>query len=522
MFKVMIVDDEPFVRKGLALLIDWEKHGFEICGGAENGKKAIAQIEQLKPDVVITDVRMPEMDGLELIKYEAEKLKSTVKFIILSGYDDFKYAQTAIKYGVKQYILKPIDQDELISIINSLHNELAAEKNRQQAYNEEMSRYTRAIAGDTVNMILKGDKSPEVIERAKSLFCLGTGDRLRYVLVKSIGGSKSGEKAGLQQIILEKSVEPEFHNAVFRVSESSCGLLLYSKILKSREPREFIPIIHKNLSEDTGEEHLILVGKEIDDINILDESYKSLRFIESYRFYNTSEKIIYYDDIEDVSFQTKVENLLFDIKLLEAVETGQYGKMSAIVREITEYSAANMIEPAILKSAFSDFRYKVMAAVSQMNGNPDSINMFYSNAGFNFEKININDFSADVLSFCSYCAEYMNELQKSQSKGILQRVEDYLKNNFNDESLNLKNTARHFYINPLYLGQLFKQAYNMRFNDYMHKLRIEEAKVLLRRTDLKIYEIAEKVGYKDADYFAAKFESIEKTTPTQYRKNIIL
>lgn len=512
MFKVLIVDDEPFVRKGLALLIKWEEHGFAICGEAENGKKAVSKIEQLKPDVVITDVRMPEMDGLELIKHQVEYMKTTVKFIILSGYDDFKYAQTAIKYGVRQYILKPIEQEELISILNNLHNELTEEMHRKEAYNEELSRYTRAIANDAINMILKGDKSAENLERAKSLFGFDTVDRFRYVLIKDFNG--------LQSINLEDVIEPELHHAILRVSEKSYGILLNMKNLNDRKLKDFVLSINKSLMQAGELSHLVLVGKEIDDISLLDESYKSIQFIESYIFYNPTEKIIYYDDIENISFRTTIEASLFDIKLLEAMETGQYEKINTIIDEIYKYSVQQMIEPGILRAILSDFKYKVQAVISQMKGNPDKIDTFYSNEAFDFTKITITDFCSNVQNFCITCAEYMNELQKSQSRGVLQLVEEFLKNNYSNQNLNLKNTARHFYINPLYLGQLFKQTYNIRFNDYLHTLRIEEAKTLLRRTDLKIYEIAEKVGYKDADYFACKFESIEQITPTQYRKKL--
>lgn len=512
MFKVLIVDDEPFVRKGLAVLINWEQHGFAICGEAENGKKAVAKIEQLKPDVVITDVRMPEMDGLELIKHQVEDLKSNTKFIILSGYDDFKYAQTAIKYGVRQYILKPIEQEELISILNNLHSELTEEMHRKEAYNEELSRYTRAIANDTFNIIIKGDKSPETLERARGLFGFDTVDRFRYVLIKDFTGS--------QLINLDKAIEPELYNAVFRVSENSYGVLLSTKTLNGRKLKDFVLSLNKSLMQAGEMNHLILVGKEIDDISLLDESYKSIQFLESYRFYNPTEKIIYYDDIENTSFRTKIEALLFDIKLLEAMETGQYEKINAIIGEVYQYSVSHMIEPGIINSMFNDFKYKVRTVVLQMKGNPDKIDTFYSSKDFDYTKINITDFCSNVLNFCISCAGYMNELQKSQSRGVLQLVEEFLKNKYNDQNLNLKNTARHFYINPLYLGQLFKQTYNIRFNDYLHTLRIEEAKTLLRRTDLKIYEIAEKVGYKDADYFACKFESIEQITPSQYRKKL--
>src|SRR5690554_896507 len=115
MFKVMIVDNEPNIRKGLRYIIDWEKYNYTITDLAKNGKDAIEKLQKNYPDLIITDIKMPGMDGLDLIKYIREELNDdNIKFIILSGYDEFSYAKEAIKYNVRSYLLKPIDEDELI------------------------------------------------------------------------------------------------------------------------------------------------------------------------------------------------------------------------------------------------------------------------------------------------------------------------------------------------------------------------------------------------------------------------
>mgnify|MGYP000873820445 CR=1 FL=1 len=127
LLNVLLVDDEPYVREGIKKLINWEECGFILCGEAANGEEAIQLVETLSPHVIIVDIKMPVMDGLELIKYVSEKYQEKIKFIILSGYNEFTFAQTAMKYNVKNYLLKPIDEDELCQTLRNLHREILSE-----------------------------------------------------------------------------------------------------------------------------------------------------------------------------------------------------------------------------------------------------------------------------------------------------------------------------------------------------------------------------------------------------------
>ena len=119
MIKVMIADDEPFIRQGLKILINWEQYGFEICGEAANGKEALELMEREEYDLVITDIKMPGMNGLELIEHTWEKVSRHTRFIILSGFYEFEYARKAIKYGVVDYVLKPVQMEELIRALEN-------------------------------------------------------------------------------------------------------------------------------------------------------------------------------------------------------------------------------------------------------------------------------------------------------------------------------------------------------------------------------------------------------------------
>ncbi|MFW6022353.1 MAG: response regulator transcription factor [bacterium] len=146
MYRVMIVDDEPNIRNGLRYIIDWEKYNFTICNLARNGKDALEKIKETYPDLIVTDIKMPGLDGLGLIKYIRENLNDkNMSFIILSGYDDFDYAKQAIKYNVRSYLLKPLDEEELISFLKLLNEELSRNNDFEYFYNKKASKFNETF-----------------------------------------------------------------------------------------------------------------------------------------------------------------------------------------------------------------------------------------------------------------------------------------------------------------------------------------------------------------------------------------
>jgi two-component system response regulator YesN len=139
MLKVLLVDDEPYVLEGLRVMVDWSAYGFKVCGEATNGEDALEIVKICNPDLIITDIKMPVMDGLEFIKLSYEKLNSKAKFIILSGYDEFSYAKQAMTYKIKNYLLKPLDDDELKEVISELSTEILDERRKAENINRQHS-----------------------------------------------------------------------------------------------------------------------------------------------------------------------------------------------------------------------------------------------------------------------------------------------------------------------------------------------------------------------------------------------
>ena len=176
MYKVLIVDDEPFVREGLKLIINWEQYGFIICGEASDGDEALKLMKELSPDLVITDIKMPEMDGLEFIEMAKDILGLNTKFIILSGYNEFKFAQRAIKYNVIYYLLKPIEEDELIIILKKVYNNLKAK--------ELENSFSKTKNNNIIRSILDGNLEKYSKDYLQEFFNVVDNQEKRYVQVE--------------------------------------------------------------------------------------------------------------------------------------------------------------------------------------------------------------------------------------------------------------------------------------------------------------------------------------------------
>jgi two-component system response regulator YesN len=381
MFKVLLVDDEPFVTKALRVLIDWEDLGYSICGEASHGEEAVELIKKIGPDVVITDIRMPKMDGLELIKYCSDVLKTNPEFIILSGYSDFRCAQQAIKYRVKEYLLKPVDEDELIGRLKAISKEFAKKK------------------------------------------------------------------------------------------ES------------------------------------------------FDESYKKAKLNVTYNFYKRSGCLIPEGNISKLSFNYNFEKILSIKHIIEAVDKGDKNNIEAIIKEVFNQFYKSLSTVEVIKIYLNNLIVELMNLINEVGGDVDCFMQEFSSFAGSIEELNFKETEKNTLKLCIESVGYIKSLKDNSSRGVINDVEKYIKKHYM-EDINLKLISEKFYMNPVYLGQQFKKYFGKHFNDYINEIRIEEAKKLLSRTNKKIYEISEAVGYKNRDYFVGRFQKSTNMTPTEYKKSL--
>lgn len=514
MIKVLLIDDEPFVTKALRVLIDWEKYGFTICGEAGDGENGLKIIEELKPDLVITDIRMPKMDGLELIKYCSKNLKRRTKFIILSGYGDFKYAQQAMKYGVKDYLLKPIDEDELIEMLISIKAEIEEEL-KQQLLLEKGNIIT---INRNIENILKGCGDCNCESLITKELMIKPGEALRYIVIKIHGEAEINseyELEGKEEIY--SILKEKFNIQVFKFTNNYIKALIKDSGLKINSMTQNLKELISLFMKVFGLKVSLLISGRIDEIIKLNEAYNQMKTIITYKFYEDDKNLVFYEDVMNIDFNYRFEKALAVGGLVEAIEKGERESIKASINEIFNQFHENFSAFEVIKTYINNLIVELIKIVNDIGS--DDAKEFILECSTIVDSIEASNFAKvkeATMNLCLKSIDYIYSLKSDNIKGAMKDIERFIKQHYM-EDINLKLISQKFYMNSVYLGQQFKKCFGTYFNDYLNEIRITEAKKLLTRTNKRVYEIAQCVGFKNTDYFVGRFEKCTNMTPSEYK-----
>lgn len=520
MLKVLLVDDEPYVLEGLKVMVNWSAYDFKVCGEASNGEDALEIVKMFNPDLIITDIKMPGMDGLEFIRLASEKLHSTAKFIILSGYDEFSFAKKAMLYNASNYLLKPLDCEELETVISKLAIQINEEQKKAENINREIS----FITSQCIGRVIKGEKKLSLINRLSLLLSISQDEKVKCILFEmevlnnflqvndEIALSKKRNKA---RSLFEAALGPTFKFHLFEDDKDRFGIILCESMpcfqsLESFASKLLLQL--KGSQEDSVFSAVSASGKGFATIN---ELYKQAIYALDLKFYLGSDRVINYIDVKDVklNYELYTENLNV---LLELVRTNQNCEITQMVKHIFTHFSERLSAPQIIMTYISSFQLEVVKII--MEDNNDLKESLYME--FEFDKymdyITISRLQDSFLKHCLSAAAYINNLKQENPQNIVSEIKNYIRLNY-FKDVKLKQVASEFYMNSVYLGQVFKRVTGMQFNDYLNTVRIEEAKKLLRQTDMKIIEITRAVGFNDAKYFLYKFKSITKLPPSAFK-----
>ena len=519
MNRVILVDDEQFVRKGLMTLIDWEECGFEVSGEASNGEDAFKLINDKNPDLVITDIKMPVVDGLELIKSLVQINKTKPKFIVISGYNDFKYAQTALRYGVTDFILKPINKEELETTLLKLAETLQTEKVEAQIRNQEL----------VVKMyedLIEGRINKDEILRYVDKLGISTCKKYYYLLIELNGAHKrpsldidTFKKEVIDIVQYETSTVFPIH--LHEHNKGVYGLIITNQELKFYRDniKQFVNKLNGELSRKMTDSTLY-VGKAIDSLSRLKESYDSAVHAMQYKYIQNDNSPIFYDTIKDTEIHfTELDHKLYSMLMENIEECNPIAIKDSIESIISEFQTKKFA-PEAVKTSINRCIHGVIKRIKNLNGEETELSGLVEMIEWEHYYFTTIDLKKRLTEFMLEGSEYLLILRKETAKGDIYKVKYYIETHF-QENISIKSIAATFYMNPVYMGQLFKKTYGIYFKEYLLDLRLTEAKKLLRQTNMRIYEVAEKVGFGSTDYFVTQFEKIEGVTPTEYRNQIL-
>ncbi|NIK66747.1 MULTISPECIES: response regulator [unclassified Paenibacillus] len=519
MYKVLLVDDEMFVRKGLRNLIDWESLGYDICDEAGNGQEALEKIRLLKPDLVIADIRMPVLDGLELIQKVTEEGAYSPAFIIVSGYHDFQYAQRALRYGVHDYILKPIDEAELETTLKTLSGTLGLKK-------------LTTIAGDSlvtdsiVETLVQGQFSEADNGALCAALQMPEFSSFDYVLVELHAGPQSActdwqakELAAAAQSV---SAAPNGKIPVYEQASGLFGLLIDQKTYFSPETRAetVYSSLQAAITKSSGRPVTLYIGKTVERLQEMHLSYRSANEAMSYKYAEQGSTVIYANQVQGTPlYYFDVDSELYG-RLLERLEENDAELYEQDIELLFRQFVEKRFAPNAVANTITRFAIGIINIIRKMEGDEKGLSKLPFIMDWQGSHSRLQDLKGLFTDFLREAAAYLAELRNEQSKGGIERIKKYIEANYT-ENISLKSIAGKFYMNSVYLGQLFRKTYGIYFNDFLLHIRIGEAKKLLRQTDFRMYEIAEKVGFQNADYFVTQFEKLEKVTPTDYRNKLL-
>lgn len=503
MLKVLIADDEFYVRQGIKSIVPWNECGFEICGEGTDGDETYEKINSLNPNLVLIDIKMPGMSGLEVIRKSIENgFKG--RFVIISGYSEFKYAKEAMKYGVKSYVLKPIDEDELIDIICKIKEEIYEEieiNNNNEVEMELIKKYT-------LSQLCLNNQTINGTEFINSI----NGKAFRIALLYNYNNRFYDENIiQVEEYINEKLV---INTAkVFKV-KNRIAILFYDKGIEC--VISVLEKVKKDIEKELQTTIFITVGDEVNEIDNINNSYKSAEYLMKRRYLYLENGIIFKDIIKSKNISEFNEEYFLE-SLYTYIEIGELNKIKETLYNLEEYIRTHSYEEKEIKSLLIVYYVKIKDKIISTYGLTEKLEL---KSKVIIEEINNKNSLGEVMTFLIEELSYISKVIAIDlpNRGV-ERVVKYVDNKYYKD-LKLEGLAKIFNYNSCYLGKLFKDSTGKSFNTYLDIVRIEEAKKLLIEDKLKVYEICEKVGYKNIDYFYAKFKKHVGISPLNYKKKI--
>lgn len=521
-YRVLLVDDEEDIRVGISRKMDWAGLSFTLVGEAENGQEALELAEQLKPDVVLTDIKMPFMDGLELCRILTQRLPAS-KFVVFSGFDDFEYAKQAIQMNVSEYILKPINAAELSAVLQRLKKQLDAERAERQNMETLRTRYAESLPVlrelFCIHLLEGRVPAEQVYERAARLELELKGQ------IWDVALTHFDLDAGQKELLL-LSVQRLFEEELPR-GGCSVKSFLYNDavaLLVGSEEAEF-PIYafmegvnrvcklaksYLNLTVTVG------IGLPCEGLAKLPRALAGARSALDYRVLAGTGRAIYIGDMEPEG----AAHLTFDEneerELVGAVKLGTEEE----VREVVERLMAKIRDAGLALSQCHLYFLELLTCLLKLTRGADMEAIF----GPNFTgAMQITDFSSTgelgawYFERCLRIREYIGRQRTVSTGRTVEKAKAFIAENYADSELSVEMLCEHLHLSPAYFSTLFKRETGTTFTACVTVERMEQAAALLRNTEEKTYLIAEKVGYRDPNYFSYVFKRHFGISPTQFR-----
>lgn len=534
--KVFLVEDEYIVREGIKNNIDWEKNGYDFCGEASDGELAFPMISEKRPDIVITDIRMPFMDGIELSRMIKEEYPE-IKIIILSGHEEFEYAKAAIQIGAEEYLLKPINGDELLQVVNRVAQKIKEENESRETLQEGEGDENFEYAKRQLLSSLIDDNASlsDAMEQGKKIHLNLMAQCYNIMMLKL---QRKNKEQGFSQRILE----------LYKTMEDTLKEQDGQSIMFDRAPEGKVILfmgsgeeeIRRNMDVFAGQFREILpeyedvtyfgsVGVPVMRLRELGESYEAASHGFSYRFLTEPNQIV---DNHTVFDQTRNEKKFscsigsVDIQNLDKQKIESFlkgGEMDEIHFFVEEYMKntgdAGKNSMIFRQYIVMDMFFAASHFLTQITDGREQLGEPFESPE-QMQKI-VSDLEATVVYIKELFTKVMQvrDAQTTEhNSDVVENAKKYISENYHDEELTLNTVAHEVNVSPNHLSAMFSQKTGQTFVKYLTDVRMHRAKELLKCTSKRSNEICEEVGYRDPHYFSHLFKKNVGCSPIQYRE----
>lgn len=522
MYKLIFVDDEDIVREGISSRIPWDGNGFELAGVFEDGEAALKFVRENDVDVVLSDISMPRMDGLTLSREIAET-HPKVQVLLLTGFEEFEFAQEAVRHRVREFLLKPITAEELGAVLERTRDELdrLKEAEKEQDRLKELLDHSLPLLRERfLYSLASGRLNKGEIARRKEFF--GWNDLGANYLIAMVSLPDEWDEITRLAIFEEtrRYISPD--DSVFSNRNEDIVILLQGSDSRYLDKRA------RSIAERTfaaavrlGDSPVAIgIGEPVSLLEDVNRSYLGARnAVDHTRVLGTTQ----IQSIEDVRQKTRVSQEAFISRarrLVKALREGLKGSAQNALAEIFRLFEESYLTSSDVASYLARLQYHLSDFADEMgigiNGDFSELSLTAEPRRFTRLVDAKRYFSDEILKI----EEHISRRRTDAAQSRIDKARQIISERVADKSFSLQDICSELYLSTSQFSALFKDGTGQTFVEYLTELRIDEAKRLLKSTDLKSYEVADRVGYQDPRYFSSIFKKVTGLTTTEYRKEL--
>jgi len=525
--KLCVIDDIPTVVRGLAHSVNWSAHGIVVAGTATNGEEGMAMIREVKPDIVLTDIRMPFMDGIEMMK-TVQREMPWIKLIFISGYTDFAYAQEAVRLGAFDFIVKPFTKDQVQEAV--LKATAALQRERSQA--EQMQHMERKLREsmpylrqEHMRLMIRYGSSQHKLRQQWDFFGVDMDDEDFLVMVADIDFfAERTAELPVNEVelirfavhnIIEETILTHTKGIVFR--ENLNQFVAVVNRPRTLDAEQLAEMCRENVSRYTYQTVSIGVGEAVEEPWRLSVSYGQAMNALAQTFYTGGNSVYRYAKEEDgrsgmprYSYE-KEKELLYCLRSANTDKAEE--QLESIWNEWTGASARP--EPELTRALCQELAHSMHRVFVERATDSEIAQLETSLAEMNKNPSSFEELRRRMKEYCRQGCSYLQKRQFTDARSLVDQAIAFIEQNL-QRNLTVGDCAKSVHLSPSYFSNLFKKEIGMTLAQYIISKRMERAKVMVLE-GMQVQDIAISLGYEDRPYFSELFKRHTGMTPTEFR-----